>query len=307
MPINKIHDLDISWINSIEVNDSEIKTKVATASFTSKNNIAEKSNEDWLKKSLTCVDLSLLVGNETPASIEKLCQQAAFPLKNQNLQVQLAAVCVYPSRVRDAVSAIKSLGVNNTVLVASVAAGFPTGQFPLHTRIAEIYYAVAMGADEIDVVIDRSLVLRGHWAELYNELVQMRAACGEATLKVILSVTECGSLTNVYKASVVAMLAGADFIKTSTGKEATTMSMHEGLVMCQAIREFYKKTGVKVGLKPAGGIRTAEQAISWLIMIQQELGDEWLDPKLFRIGTSGTSSLVPSVASALKEEVNMIN
>jgi len=242
MPVNKVFDFDISWINSIQVIDFDIISKVA--SFTNKNTIAEKTTEDWLKKALSCVDLSSLFGNETPETIQKLCQQAVSPLKN--VKIGMAAVCVYPLRIQDATSALTSLGVNKGVSVASVAAGFPTGQFPLHTRLGEIYYAVAVGANEIDVVIDRSLVLRGLWPQLYSELVQMRAACGEATLKVILSVTECGSWTNVYKASIVAMLAGADFIKTSTGKEAKTMTIDDGLVMCQAIREFYNKTGVKV-------------------------------------------------------------
>ncbi|XP_046686164.1 deoxyribose-phosphate aldolase-like [Homalodisca vitripennis] len=294
MPVNKVLNLDLAWINSIQVNDAEIKSKVATAKFVDPKLVSENVTPAAIKNVVGVIDLSSLVGTETPDSIAELCKKATSPMSEADGAIKVAkdpslhcaAVCVYPARIEDAIKSLKSLGADKSVLVAAVAAGFPSGAYPLQTRLAEVSYAVSAGAQEIDVVIDRSLVLRGLWQQLYEELVQIRKACGETTLKVILSVTECANFTNIYKASAVAMLAGADFIKTSTGKEAVTMSLNEGLVMCYAIKDFYNRTGIKVGLKPAGGVRTPETAINWLLMVKGELGPEWADPKLFRIGTT---------------------
>ncbi|XP_073175208.1 deoxyribose-phosphate aldolase isoform X5 [Lepidochelys kempii] len=198
--------------------------------------------------------------------------------------ITTAAVCVYPARVADAVKALKAAGCN--IPVASVATGFPAAQTPLKTKLEEIRIAVEDGAREIDIVINRTLVLTGQWEGLYEEIHQFRQACGDAHMKTILGTGELGSLTNVYKASMVAMMAGADFIKTSTGKEAVNATLPVGIVMVRAVRDFYWKTGNKVGFKPAGGIRSAKDALTWLILMKEELGDEWLKPDLFRLGAS---------------------
>lgn len=189
-----------------------------------------------------------------------------------------------PARVTDAVNALKAAGCD--IPVASVAAGFPSGQTPLETKLAEIKLAVQYGAREIDIVISRSLVLSGQWEGLYEEIRQCREACGEAHMKTILATGELGSLANVYKASMIAMMAGSDFIKTSTGKEVENATLPVGVVMMRAIKEFYWQTGFKVGFKPAGGIRTAKEAITWLMLVKEELGVEWLKPELFRLGAS---------------------
>lgn len=169
-----------------------------------------------------------------------------------------------------------------------VATGFPSGQYPLKTRLQEISHAIADGATEIDIVIDRGLVLCGEWEKLYDEIVEMRNACGDTVhMKTILGVGECGSMENVYKASMVAMMAGADFIKTSTGKESVNATLPIGLVMIRAIQHFYRLTQRKIGFKPAGGVRTVKEAIAWMTLIKSTLGDEWLQPTLFRFGASG--------------------
>uniref|UniRef100_A0A1B6MAY7 deoxyribose-phosphate aldolase n=1 Tax=Graphocephala atropunctata TaxID=36148 RepID=A0A1B6MAY7_9HEMI len=254
MPAKEVLDFDLAWINSIKVEDAEIKSRVSTAKFADPKSIGENLTSAAIKNVITVIDLASLVGTETPESIAELCRKAVSPMDEADGEIKVpkdpsvhcATVCIYPARIQDAVESLKSSGADKSVLVAAVAAGFPSGAYPLHTRLAEVAYAVSAGAQEIDVVIDRSLVLRGLWQQLYEELVQIRKACGEATLKVILSVTECGGFTNIYRASATAMLAGADFVKTSTGKEAVTASLNEGLVMCCAIKAFYNRTGIKV-------------------------------------------------------------
>jgi len=194
----------------------------------------------------------------------------------------VGAVCVYPARVPDAVKELEGSGIP----VASVATGFPSGQYALETRLQEVRQAVKDGAREIDIVINRHYALTGQWDKLYEEVRQMREACGDAHLKTILAVGELATLTNVWRASLVCMMGGADFIKTSTGKEKTNAVMEVGIVMARAVREYYQRTGYRVGFKPAGGIRTARQALDWLVMIKEELGNEWLTPKYFRFGAS---------------------
>ncbi|CAI5635428.1 unnamed protein product [Oreochromis niloticus] len=198
--------------------------------------------------------------------------------------VTTAAVCVYPSRVTDAVRSLKA--ANSSLPVASVATGFPAGQTPLETRLQEVRIAVSDGATEIDIVINRMLAITGQWEAMYNEIRQFREACGPAHMKTILAVGELGSFTNVYRASMVAMMAGSDFIKTSTGKEAVNATYPVAIVMVRAIRDYFMSTGHKVGFKPAGGIRTAEESLVWLTLIKEELGDDWLCPGLFRLGAS---------------------
>ncbi|NXA36773.1 DEOC aldolase, partial [Eudromia elegans] len=246
----------------------------------------------WLLKAVTCMDLTTLSGDDTPSSIQRLCYKANHPIREDLLKamdmhdkgITVAAVCVYPARVTDAINALKAVGCN--IPVASVAGGFPSGQMPLQTRLAEIKFAVEYGAREVDIVINRTLVLTDQWEELYEEIRQCREACGDVHMKTILSTGELRSLDNVYKTSMIAMMAGSDFIKTSTGKEVENATLPVGVVMMQAIRDFFSETGKKVGFKPAGGIRTAKDAISWLTLVHEELGEEWLKPELFRLGAS---------------------
>lgn len=206
-------------------------------------------------------------------------------MEMDNEGITVGAVCVYPNRVADCVKYLKAAN-RPDIPVASVATGFPTGQVPLKTRLEEIKMAVAEGAKEIDIVINRQFALEGNWRGVYDEVRMMRKACGEAHMKTILATGELGSMVNIYKASMACMMAGADFIKTSTGKEGVNAILPVALVMVRAIREFYQVTGYKVGFKPAGGIRSAKDACTWLSLMKEELGDEWLSPHLFRIGAS---------------------
>lgn len=245
----------------------------------------------WLLKAVSLIDLTTLSGDDTRSNVTRLCHKAAYPLQSDE-EIRTAAVCVYPSRVKDAFDAINRMGLISEIRIASVATGFPAGLYPLETRLQEIKLAVNSGATEIDVVIDRSLVLTGEWDVLYNEILQMKLACGNAHLKVILGVGELGTYENVYNASMIAMLAGANFIKTSTGKESVNATLPVGLVMCRAIRHFYQMKGIRVGLKPAGGIKTSRDAVNWLVLIYSELGQEWLTPELFRIGASSLLDVI---------------
>jgi len=195
---------------------------------------------------------------------------------------RVGAVCVYPAMVPPAVMALQGSGIP----VASVATGFPAGQTPLPQRLAEIRYAVGEGAGEIDIVISRALALTGDWPALYDEVKAMREACGGAHLKAILATGDLKTLRNVYKASMVSMQAGADFIKTSTGKEDVNATLPVSLVMIRALRDYLDQTGYRIGFKPAGGLKTAKDAMNWLILMKEELGRPWLEPDLFRIGAS---------------------
>lgn len=290
-------DLDLEWVCESRVNLPSVQRRAALLSTT--RTVKKQWQAAWLLRALTCTDLTTLGGDDTDGNVRRLCGKAARPLRRDIVtalgggsdkeaqwleQLSVAAVCVYPLRVPAAVQERDRHGGRYTV--AAVATGFPSGQYPLATRLEEIRQAVAAGADEIDVVISRPLALMQQWQELYTEVQAMREACGAAHLKVILGVGECGSLTTVRRASLVSMMAGADFIKTSTGKEGVNATLPIGLVMCRAIREYHQRTGYKVGFKPAGGIRTAKDAISWLVLIKEELGNEWLDSSLFRLGAS---------------------
>ncbi|VVC92837.1 unnamed protein product [Leptidea sinapis] len=258
-----------------------------------KYKVQEKENfKKWLIKAVTLIDLTTLSGDDTRSNVTRLCVKAAKPLQEHGNKIKTAAVCVYPNRVYDAYETLKHMKLNNEINIASVATGFPSGLYPLCSRLQEISFAISKGANEIDVVLDRSLVLGGKWDMLYNEVLEMRNACGKAHLKVILGVGELGTYENVYMASMVSMLAGADFIKTSTGKEAVNATLPVGLVMCRAIQDYYQMKGRKVGLKPAGGIKTARDAVNWLVLVKSQLGDEWLTPKLFRIGASSLLGVI---------------
>lgn len=247
---------------------------------------------------MTLTDLTTLAGDDTQSNVSRLCHRAAFPfplhLLNKSIDKSLiedihtAAVCVYPSRVADAFETFKQLNKEDVVPIAAVATGFPTGQYSLKSRLEEIVFAIESGAKEIDIVINRTLALQEKWEEVYNEIVEMRKVCGDkARLKTILAIGELGTMENVYKASMVAMMAGADFIKTSTGKESVNATIPVGLVMIHAIQDFKRKTGIIVGLKPAGGVRTVKEAITWMVLIKETLGMSWLCPRLFRFGASG--------------------
>ncbi|XP_053318339.1 deoxyribose-phosphate aldolase [Spea bombifrons] len=283
-------ELDLGWISKVRVNLPAVLRRAEQ--IQTRRTVKKDWQAAWLLRAVTCIDLTTLSGDDTPSNIHRLCFKAKHPirgdllktLKMEDLDVTTGAVCVYPARVRDTVKALKDVGCN--IHVASVATGFPAGQTPLRTRLEEIKMAVEDGASEIDVVINRTLALTGQWEELYKEICLCREACGEAHMKTILGTGELGSLTNVYKASLVAMMAGSDFIKTSTGKESVNATYPVALVMVRAIRDFYWKTGIKVGFKPAGGIRSAKEALVWLSLMKEELGDEWLKPELFRLGAS---------------------
>jgi len=236
--------------------------------------------------------LLLLVMTQLPTYRD--CFKANNPIRKDlidamgvaDLNIKVGAVCVYPAMVPTALKWLKCAGSQGEIPVASVATGFPAGLTFLETRVREIEMAVERGATEIDIVINRRLVLCGEWKELYDEISAMKKACGAAHMKTILGVGELGTLQNVYKASLVAMMAGSDFIKTSTGKEAVNATLQIGLVMCRAIREYFERTSYVVGFKPAGGIRSAKQACQWLALIKEELGDDWLNSSRFRIGAS---------------------
>ncbi|KAK9498538.1 hypothetical protein O3M35_003149 [Rhynocoris fuscipes] len=296
---------DSTWLNcSISAINVENRISKLSKNF----NLTSNYETAWLLKAVTCIDLTTLSGDDTSTNVNRLCFKAFHPISSKVLNafatndkekeilnnLHTAAVCVYPSRVKDACKQLELL--NSDIPVASVATGFPSGQYPLHTRLKEIDYCNEMGAKEIDVVIDRSLVIANKWEELYNEINAMKRVCNKSKLKTILAVGECGSLENIYKASMIAMMAGSDFIKTSTGKEAVNATLPVGLIMCRAIKDFYMKTGIKVGLKPAGGLKTSKDALLWLALIKQELGNDWLNPKLFRIGAS---SLLKSLEQRL--------
>ena len=244
----------------------------------------------WLLKAITCIDLTTLAGDDTPGKVHRLAMKARQPLRLDmvealgiaELGIQCGAVCVYHNRIAEAVNALQG----TSIPVAAVSTGFPAGQTPHELKLKEIVASVEAGAKEIDIVISRDYVLTGKWRALYDEVQQFRQACGEAHLKTILATGELGSLSNVARASWVCMMAGADFIKTSTGKESVNATIPVGLVMVRAIREYAQHTDYNVGFKPAGGIRTAKDALLWQTLMKEELGNEWLEPSLFRLGAS---------------------
>lgn len=278
----------MDWFETVQVNLSA--TERRTATLGGRRTVKKTYQAAWLVKALQCIDLTTLAGDDTPGRVHRLAAKARRPLRADIVDAlglsdtppKVGAVCVYPTMVAPAVKALEGSGIP----VASVATGFPTGLTPLPQRLAEIRYAVDMGADEIDIVINRAQVLRQEWTALYDEICAMREACGNAHLKAILGTGDLRTLRNVYKASMVAMMAGADFIKTSTGKEEVNATLPVSLVMLRALRDYGDRTGMKVGFKPAGGIRTAKDAMNWLILMKEELGREWLEPDLFRIGAS---------------------
>jgi len=273
----------------IRVNRSAVERRAAT--IPTRRTVKKAHQAACLLRAITCLDLTTLSGDDTPGTVERLCAKARRPLRDdlvealgvRALDIKVGAVCVYHTFVPTAVRALEGSGIP----VAAVSAGFPAGLSPLAQRLDEIRASVDAGAREIDIVITRAHVLLGRWDALYDEVRAFREACGDAHMKAILATGELATLSNVARASRVAMMAGADFIKTSTGKESANATLPVGLVMARMIRAYEAETGYAVGLKPAGGIRSAKSALEWLIMIKEELGDRWLSPSLFRFGASG--------------------
>jgi deoxyribose-phosphate aldolase len=284
--------LDLGWVTNSTVNRSAIERRAAT--HLTRRSVKKQWQLAWLLRGIACCDLTTLAGDDTEGNVERLCAKARMPIRKDMLDkcglpsLKVGAVCVYPARVKDAVHFLQGTGIP----VASVATGFPSGQIILEHKLAEIRRAVEDGALEIDIVISRAYVLRGEWQKLYDEVKAFRAACGPAHMKAILETGELATYTQVYQASIVCMMAGSDFIKTSTGKAKTNANLEVGFIMVRAIRDYYERTGVKVGFKPAGGIRSAKDTLYWLSMMKDELGDEWTQPDLFRMGVS---ALVPDI------------
>jgi deoxyribose-phosphate aldolase len=256
----------------------------------------KKDAKVWaLELAIRCCDLTTLEGQDTPGKVAALCSKAIRPDPSDPNVPSVAAVCVYPNLVPVAVERLRGTGVK----IASVATYFPSGQAPIDVKLRDVEDAVAMGADEIDMVIDRGAFLSGRYAQVYDEIVRVKEACGRAHLKVILEVSELGTYDNVRRASLLAMAAGADFIKTSTGKLPTAATLPVQLVMLEAIRDVYEETGRRVGMKPAGGIRTAKNAIQYLVQVHETLGPDWLTPDLYRLGAS---SLVNDILMQIRKE-----
>lgn len=291
-----------AMFENISVNLSAAERRIATLG--ARRTVKKAWQAAWLIRAIECIDLTTLAGDDTPGKVERLCAKARNPLRAdlvralglEDYKLTTGAVCVYPMMVATAVKALDGSGVP----VASVATGFPAGLTPMKDRLAEIKFAVGEGAEEIDIVISRRHVLTGDWVALYDEVRAMREACGEAHMKAILSTGELKTLSNVYKASMVSMMAGADFVKTSTGMEAVNATLPVSLVMVRAVRDYLDFTGQICGFKPAGGIRSAKEAIAWLVLMKEELGHDWLKPDLFRFGAS---SLLGDIERQLEHNV----
>ncbi len=280
--------LDLHWVREMQANTSAIERRAQ--SQVSRRSVKKDWQAAWLLRAITCMDLTTLSGDDTDDRVRRLCAKARQPIQHdlvrklgiEELGVKVAAVCVYHTFIETALHALEGSGVN----VAAVSTGFPAGLSPLAERVAEIRRSVEAGAHEIDVVITRAHVFGGRWQALYDEVAAFKQACGRAHMKVILGTGDLLTLRNVARASVVAMMAGADFIKTSTGKEAVNATLPVGLVMTRAIREYAQQTGMAVGFKAAGGLRTAKQSTDWLAMMKEELGLSWTRAELFRFGAS---------------------
>jgi deoxyribose-phosphate aldolase len=281
-------ELDLDWVEAVRVNRSAVERRAST--LPGRRTVKKQWQAAWLLRAITLMDLTTLSGDDTPGNVRRLCAKARQPVRPDlleglgvsHLPIHTAAVCVYHSLVPTAVEALQGSGIP----VAAVSTGFPAGLSPWEQRVEEIHASVEAGAREIDIVITRAHVLTGNWRALYDEVRAFRQACGPAHLKAILATGELATLRNIARASLVCMMAGSDFIKTSTGKETENATLPVGLVMARAIREYHERTGEKVGFKPAGGIKTAKQSLDWLMMMKEELGTDYLRPDLFRFGAS---------------------
>lgn len=275
------------WLDSIRVNYSAAERRVN--SLPKRRSVKKDQQLAWMLKAISCIDLTTLSGDDTEGRVRRLCNKAINPLRQdlvelaqiQSLNLTTGAVCVYSPMIKAAVDALQ-----NKVPVAAVSTGFPTGLAPMETKLREIELSVAAGATEIDIVVTRSLVLTHQWEALYDEIRAYKLACGNARMKTIIATGQLGDLKNVAKASMVAMMSGSDFIKTSTGTESVNATLLVSLIMMRMIREFRELTGRTVAFKPAGGIQTAKDAVNYLVLVKEELGDEWLNAEMFRFGAS---------------------
>lgn len=288
LPRNPGMALDLDWVEAAQANTSAIERRIK--SLTARRTVKKDYQAAWLLRAVACIDLTTLSGDDTEGRVRRLCEKAKRPIRADILEalgmsamsLTTGAVCVYHDMVEPATRFLK--GTN--IPVAAVSTGFPAGLSPLHLRIKEIEDSVAAGASEIDIVISRRHVLTQNWAALYDEIAAFRKACGPAHMKSILATGDLKTLRNVYKASLVAMMAGSDFIKTSTGKEAVNATLPVSLIMVRAIRDYHERTGHFVGYKPAGGVSAAKDALSYLVLMKEELGRRWMEPDLFRFGAS---------------------
>src|SRR5437773_5451008 len=284
--------LNLDWVGAVRVNTSAVERRAQTIG--TRRTVKKEWQAAWLLRAITCMDLTTLSGDDTSERVRRLCAKARQPLQQElvqklgieSLDIKVAAVCVYHAFVETARRAIEGSGIH----VAAVSTGFPAGLSPFEERVAEIRRSVESGAQEIDVVITRAHVFGAKWQALYDEIATFKQACGAAHMKVILGAGDLQTLRNLARASFVAMMAGADFIKTSTGKEPTNATLPVGFVMTRAIREYAQETGMAVGFKPAGGIRSAKQSIEWLSLMKEELGTPWMKAELFRFGASSLLS-----------------
>ncbi len=296
---NEAMGLDLGWVNQIKVNRNA--TDRRAASLGNRRSVKKEYQAAWLIKALQCIDLTTLGGDDTPGRVERLCMKAMRPLRSDLMEalgvtgLTTGAVCVYHEMIAPAAKVL-----NGRLPIAAVSTAFPAGLASLETKLREIELSVAAGATEIDIVITRQHVLTGNWQALYVEMAAYRAACGDAHVKAILATGDLVTLENVAKASWVCMAAGSDFIKTSTGKEGVNATIPVALTMVRAIREYHEQTGIQVGFKPAGGVATAKAALQYLTLMKEELGREWLEPHLFRIGAS---SLLTDIERQLEHYV----
>ncbi|MEO4044316.1 deoxyribose-phosphate aldolase [Hoeflea sp. CAU 1731] len=294
--------LELDWVNEVRINTSAVERRCAT--LAGRRSVKKDAQAGWLLKAVTCIDLTTLNGDDTANRVKRLCAKAMRPIRPDILdalgvadrRISTGAVCVYHRFVATAVEAL----VGSMIPVAAVSTGFPAGLAPHDTKVREIEASVADGAGEIDIVITREHVLTGDWKALYNEMRDYRAACGDAHVKAILATGDLRTLRNVAKASLVCMMAGADFIKTSTGKESANATLPVSLVMLRMIREYHARTGQLIGFKPAGGISTAKDVLAYLILMKEELGRRWLEPDLLRFGAS---SLLADIERQLEHHV----
>ena len=299
-PRNPGMPLDMDWVMRARANRSAIERRAAT--LPGRRSVKKDHQAAWMARAISCIDLTTLAGDDTPGRVARLCAKAKQPVRADILEaiglpgLTVGAVCVYHDMIAPAVSALQGSGIP----VAAVSTGFPAGLSPFALRVAEIGESVKAGAREIDIVISRRKVLTGDWQGLYEEMRAFREACGEAHVKAILATGELGTLQNVARASLVCMMAGADFIKTSTGKEGVNATLPVSLVMMRAIREYHEETGHRVGYKPAGGISKAKDSLNYLALVKEELGDRWLRPDLFRFGAS---SLLGDIERQLEHHV----
>jgi deoxyribose-phosphate aldolase len=285
---NRRVPLNLDWVEEVRVNTSAVERRAATIG--TRRTVKKENQAAWLLRAIACMDLTTLSGDDSAERVRRLCAKARQPLQRhlveglgiEDLRLTVGAVCVYHTFVETAVKALEGSGIP----VAAVSTGFPAGLSPLAERVEEIHRSVEAGASEIDIVITRAHVFNGEWQALYDEIAAFKAACGAAHMKAILGTGDLMTLRNVARASWVAMMAGADFIKTSTGKEAVNATLPVSLVMVRAIRDYAERTGMAVGFKPAGGIRSAKQSLDWLSLMKEELGRPWLEPSLFRFGAS---------------------